>query len=234
MHVPGLPSIVFLVYVLLLMPWMALRSKQRLLPRPDPEGAPARPVPSRPQVFASTLVALALLFALSWITARDIGFDPFAVHAVGAREMLAGAAVLAFHFMVMLANRAVRSREERRTMAVYKLMPRTPAEWALYVVTALTASVAEEAGYRGVLMSVLWFSFGNGWLAAIICATAFAASHALQGWKSGVAIFAMALSMHGLVWFTGTLVVAMVVHAVYDIAAGAIGARRVRLAQVEG
>ena len=67
-----------------------------------------------------------------------------------------------------------------------------------------------------------------------ISALAFAVSHALQGWKTGIIIFAIGLTMHALVWFTGTLVVAMVVHASYDVMAGIVGAWRVRTGQVEG
>ena len=40
--------------------------------------------------------------------------------------------------------------------------------------------------------------------------------------------------MHALVWFTGTFLVAMVVHATYDLVIGAIGAWRVRTGQVDG
>lgn len=59
-------------------------------------------------------------------------------------------------------------------------------------------------------------------------------AHSLQGWKSAVFIFALALMMQGLVWYTGTLVVAMTVHALFDIGAGAVGAWRIRTGQVDG
>jgi membrane protease YdiL (CAAX protease family) len=84
----------------------------------------------------------------------------------------------------------------------------------------LAASVAEEAAYRGVGMSILWYYLGNPWLAALLCAAAFSLGHSTQGWKSASVIFAMALAFHGLVALTGTLVLAMVVHAIYDFVAG--------------
>ncbi len=52
--------------------------------------------------------------------------------------------------------------------------------------------VAEEIGYRGVAMSILWYSLGSRWLAGFICAAAFAAAHWIQGAKSGVVLFAIA------------------------------------------
>jgi membrane protease YdiL (CAAX protease family) len=93
----------------------------------------------------------------------------------------------------------------------------------------LLAGVAEEAAYRGVGMTILWYSLGDPWLAAGICAAAFAVAHSIQGLKSGTVVFAIALVFHGLVAVTGTLVLAMVVHAIYDLIAGywiAIEARR--------
>lgn len=90
------------------------------------------------------------------------------------------------------------------------------------------ASVREEIAYRGVAMSILWYSLGNPWIAALICAIAFAAAHWAQGAKSGVFIFFLALMMHGLVAITGTLILAMVVHGIYDFVAGYLISREVQ------
>jgi membrane protease YdiL (CAAX protease family) len=84
----------------------------------------------------------------------------------------------------------------------------------------LAASVAEEAAYRGVAMSILWYATGNPYLSAVLCSLAFAVAHAVQGWRSGLTIYLVALVMHGLVWFTSSLVPAMIVHALYDFIAG--------------
>ncbi len=234
MRLPGLPSLVYIGYLLAFMPWMAVRSMRILAPVPAGAAAPARPVPTRTRIFASTLVSLGMLFVLTWLTGRGFGYEIFAAPVIDARALLAGAGAFLLSIGLMLINRAVRTPAERRTMAVYRLMPRTRPEWTLYVSAAIAAGIAEEAAYRGVLMSVLWYSLGSAWAAAAISAFAFALSHALQGWKSGATIFGMALVMHGLVWFTDTLVVAMGVHAVYDIVAGVLGAWRVRTGQVEG
>jgi membrane protease YdiL (CAAX protease family) len=95
------------------------------------------------------------------------------------------------------------------------------------------AGLAEEAAYRGVLVSILSYSLGSFEAACLISATIFALSHAMQGWKSGIIIFGMALSMHALASFTGTLVIGMVVHAVYDVCAVIIAAWRIKTDQVD-
>ena len=114
-------------------------------------------------------------------------------------------------------------------MAVYAWAPRSPREWALWTGTVLIARVAEEAAYRGVGMSILWYSLGNPWIAVLISAVAFAMAHSTQGWKSAVTIFGLALVMHALVAYTGTLVFAMVVHGTYDLIAGYGISRTARL-----
>jgi len=104
-------------------------------------------------------------------------------------------------------------------MPVNRMMPQSPRERALYSVMAIVAGIAEEAAYRGVLMSAVWHATGFASLAVLVSALAFALGHVVQGRKSMAVIFVMACSMHALVWYTGTLVIAMAVHAVYDLLA---------------
>ena len=179
MILPSPPALLFLIYLLLFLPYAALRSAQRLRERAS--------TPARRTIWTSTLLSLAVLFAMSWFTARtfDYADDLFAVPPLALRDYALAAA-------------------------------------------ALAAAVAEEVAYRGVGVQILWYSLGSQTAAILICATAFAIAHALQGWKSAVMIFALALVLHALVELTGTLVLAMVVHAVYDLVAGWIIARDAR------
>ena len=91
--------------------------------------------------------------------------------------------------------------------------------------TVIAAAIAEEAAYRGVGMSILWYWLGTPWPAVIILSVAFALAHWIQGWKAGVIIFFIALVAHGLVAFTHTLVLMMFVHAAYNFIAGSMIAR---------
>ena len=119
-------------------------------------------------------------------------------------------------------------------MLVYFIAPRSPREWLLWTGTVLVASVAEEAAYRGVGMSILWYALGNPYAAVAICSAAFALAHWTQGWKSAAVIFVMALVMHALVAFTGTLILAMLVHGIYDLVAGYFIAKEAKRLQLEG
>jgi membrane protease YdiL (CAAX protease family) len=173
------------------------------------------------------------LFALSWGAAGTFGLDLFGVPRLGAPEIAIGAIALAAQFAFMLLARAMHSPAERRKLPVYRIVPRTSSEWLLWLPVCSAAGLAEEAAYRGVLVSIFSYSLGSFAAACILSAVVFAVSHAMQGWKSGVVIFFMALSMHVLAVMTGTLVVGMVVHAVYDVGAGIVAAWRIRTDQLE-
>lgn len=217
MQTGGLTGAIFLAYVLILLPWMAIKSARRLNAAASPA---ARPLPPRRMIYANTLVMLLVLFALSWFTARAIGFPVFAVPLIGAMQAcLAGAGALIFQFAVMAISRQLRSVAERSAMPVNRFMPQTPLETALYSAMAIAAGVAEETAYRGVLVALLLHALGNPWLAVLISASAFTLGHSLQGRKSMAMIFIMACSMHALVWYSGTQAIAMAVHAIYDLLA---------------
>lgn len=215
MQIPGIPSLVFLFYLLVLLPIAGIRSARRLS---EPDGLSQ--IPSRETIWISTLVNLALMLGLAWFAGRGFGFPIFAIPHIRAVDLLAAAAALAICFGFRWLVRAMQPESKRRNLLVYKLSPRTPRESALSTAAVLLAAVAEEAAYRGVALSILSYSLGNPWIATLICAAAFAAAHWPQGTLSGVVIFAMALLMHALVGVTGTLVFAMIVHATYDFIAG--------------
>ncbi len=219
MHELGLGSAVYLIYLLLLIPFAAIRSARILNAPPPADGsAPARRIPTRMQMFNNTSLILSVLFALAWFTARSFGYKIFALPALGAREVAAGVVAQALAFALIYVGRVIRTAEEIRNLPVNKMMPQNPRETVAYSLMAVIAGISEEAAYRGVLQQILWYWLGNPWIAFTIAAAAFAAAHVIQGWKSVLMIFFIACVMHALVWFTGTLVIAMVVHAIYDLA----------------
>lgn len=229
MQLSDLTGLLLLVYLLILLPWAAWRSAKltrAARAATPPGGTPA--FPPRAKIFISTLIVLGMTFWLAWATGRTFGYEIFSIEQLGAREIVAGLAALAASFGLRALSRAIRTEEERRKLPVYTLMPRTGAEWVLYVATAVAAGIAEEAAYRGVGMAVLTWATGSALFSATVLAIAFGLAHITQEWKSVGIVILMALLMHALVEYTGTLVIAMVVHAGYDIAAGVLGSREAR------
>ena len=222
-------GILLLACLLVVLPWLAWRSALRLrAARSGTESPDAPPLPSRSGIFIGTLILLSSLFFLAWLTGRTLGFDPFHVERLGIRDLLAGLAALAGALGLRWVSEAIRSDAERRNLPAFAFMPRSSTEWGLYLATAVTAGIAEETAYRGVGMALLTWSTGNAILSAVVLSVAFGLAHLTQEWKSVGIVIAMALMMHGLVTFTGTLVIAMVVHTVYDVIAGILGSRDAR------
>ena len=218
--------LIYLVYVLGILPWAAFRSIKQLRPAPAADGTP-RPAPSRERILVLTLVSLLALLGASWVVADLTGIPIFTRPELGAREVIAAVVVFAAHFGLRQIAVALHKRGEAKKKSLLATwMPRTPRQWVLYALVAIFAGIAEEAAYRGVAWSLLDWYTGSAWIATLLCAVSFALAHITQWWKSVAVIFAIALMMHAFVAFAHGLVLAMVVHASYDIAVGVVITRR--------
>ena len=218
-QIPGPVAGLLLLILLVLLPLLAIQSA-RVFQAAAGDAEPQPALPPLETILTRTLLTQAAILLLAWYAGRGFGYRLFAPGPLGARE--AGAALLALGAAFALRALLRRSRDaaERRLLAVVRLAPRTRREWILWGLTVAIASVAEEAAYRGVGWACLTGVLGDARVAAILLAAAFAAAHAVQGWKSGVVIFALALVLHALVAVTGTLLLAMAVHVVFDVVSG--------------
>lgn len=215
MQIPNTPSLVFLAYLLFVLPWMAIRSKARLTANPSQLQVAA----FRKRIWRSTILMLSLLLAFSIVVADTFDYFPFRSPPTAGPVLGWSSAALVACLFIFFVGRLLRSAEERRRLLVFSLKPRDTQEWILKMAVAVVAGIAEEAAYRGVAVQILWYSLGSLPAAIAISATAFSIAHYLQGWKSMLLIFFIAIVMHGLVHKTGTLLGAMAVHTIYDIIA---------------
>ena len=212
-------SVVFVLLVLVVMPIGAVRSRSTVAEgRRGRAGAHARP-PGRADVLTRALVVQLLLFALSFVVARHERMDLWSW--TGLRPVNVGIAIGALTLLLVLGALSwqLRTPEERRTLWMRHLLPRTSAQWALWLVLSLAAGVAEETAYRGVLVVLLASVTASFVTAVLLSAAAFALVHYPQGAKSMGWVFAIGLVMQAVVAGTGMLYVAMGVHAVYDVTA---------------
>jgi membrane protease YdiL (CAAX protease family) len=99
------------------------------------------------------------------------------------------------------------------------LAPVTPKEGRAFALVAVTAGVCEEIMYRGILMSVLTPVVGL-WPAVGLSSVIFGMGHAYQGFSGIVKTTLVGLIMALLTVFSGSLLVAMVLHTVIDLASG--------------
>ncbi|HKC40660.1 MAG TPA: type II CAAX endopeptidase family protein [Gemmatimonadales bacterium] len=155
--------------------------------------------------------ALRLTLPQGWRLALGLGF------------VLAAVALLALQLWS-----AGRLSPERRVAARPKLgsvafmLPHTAREQRWFATLAITAGFCEELLYRGYLP---WFF--APWLgpvgAMILVVAAFGLSHTYQGRKGAIKATLAGAVMAAIVLSTGSLIPAMIVHALIDIGGGTVG-----------
>jgi len=204
----GIAGIYHLVFFGLLLPWSAVKSARRLKDRP---------YPPRRKYFLMVIAQQGFFLLLSAFIARmewiEIWERPH-----GRYSYMIAVAVLLTLIAVMIPH--WRKAVEERKRRVYLFMARDNRERALWVVISLLAGVGEEITYRGVMFVLLWRVTGHEWLAALASAVVFGVSHYLQGWKSVALIAAFALIFQAIYFLSGSLLLPMAMHFLYDVTAG--------------
>ena len=218
-----MPAVLYLLFMAVLMPIAAIRSGGAIATENGGAGASART-----RILSRAVIVQVVLFGVSLAIARSHRMGLWRPVAFGARELGVGVAALLVLLGVGVLSWRLRSVEERRALWVRHLLPRTRGQWALWLLVSLAAGISEETAYRGVVVVLLGSWTASFAIAVVLSAAVFALVHYPQGGKSMVLVFATALVMQLLVSVTGTLYVAMGVHAAYDITAGVRAARELR------
>jgi membrane protease YdiL (CAAX protease family) len=205
----GFAGICHLLWFGLFLPWVAFRSGRKFT---------TRPLPPRPRLFVSVLVQQGAFAALSLLVARVEHITLFPPWNPRPGALWLGAGVLTVG--CALLGPRWRQSVERRERRLHLCMPRTPKERWLWAGVSVAAGFGEEVTYRGVMFVLLSRLLGGPLPAAIGASIVFGFSHILQGWKNAVIIGVVALALHGLVIWSGSLYIVMAVHAIYDLVAG--------------
>lgn len=125
-----------------------------------------------------------------------------------------------------------RGPEGRAMDFVLRLIPRTPRERRLFVGLSIVAGLGEEIAYRGFTLTTLQLLGLGPWAAALISSAAFGMLHAYQGPVGILRTALIGLLLAVSVLLTGSLIPAIVSHALIDIVAGlVIGPRMVAEAE---
>lgn len=202
-------AIAFLVVTGLVIPVLAYTSKRHL-----DRGI----VIPRLPFYAEAITLHLLLLAGSFYVAAQNRIILFRLFRPAATSVLLALALLGTALLTAWIGwrRADQATRERLSMIV----PVTVQERLAWVGVSLAAGVTEEIAYRGVLVTVLNRLLRNWWIAALISSALFALAHLLQGWRSSAVVGVFGFLFHLLVVATGGLYFAILVHFVYDLAAG--------------
>jgi len=148
---------------------------------------------------------------------------PWAAIGVGVFAILAQVIYLA-----IVSRNADKLTEVKKQIGdLANLAPQTPREDRLFDMVSITAGVCEEILYRGLLLATLVSLVGT-WPAVAITSLIFGLGHAYQG-ISGIAKTGMVgLVLALLTVSSGSLYIAIVLHAVIDLTSGRIMGRALR------
>jgi len=162
---------------------------------------------------------LALFALLSCLTAWNQDLDIWSLSI--QRPLVSIPLAVGLYALAVVAMRPRwRRAVERQLPHLRYFMPQTPDERRWWVVVSTCAGVSEEITWRGVQPPLLAFLTGSPMAGAVLSAIFFGAAHAMQGFKSAMVIVVFAMAFQLLVWTSGSLLLAMIVHAVYDVTAG--------------
>src|SRR5438105_3795054 len=161
-------SAVFVLLVLVVMPIGAVRSKSLII------GRPGRRALGKSDVLARALVVQLLLFTFAFLVARTEGMALWSWTGLHPGTIVVAAGALTLILFVGALSWQLHTPDERRTLWMRHLLPRTSGQWALWLVVSLAAGIAEETAYRGVLVVLLASVTASFVVAVLLSAAAFA------------------------------------------------------------
>jgi len=199
----------FLLVILGVLPLLAWTSKRRL-----DDGLT---FPKVPFYVEALFLQGALLFLSLFVIERHRLSIRF--HAsVGLRAWTEAALLLIAAFLMMFLAFRASPPAMRKRLAM--ILPSTNRERLLWIAVSLTAAVAEEVTYRGVLATIGLRLTENWMIACAVSALAFGLAHLVQGWRSAVVVALFGAAFQWIVWRSGSLLPAIAVHFIYDVVAG--------------
>ena len=173
-------------------------------------------------LFALSALAIWALYARPWSLLLRTPPTGWRL-AVGICVVLGALGLLALQLWSVArlsAERRVAARPKLGNVAF--LLPHTAREERWFIALSVTAGFCEELLYRGYLP---WFF--SPWLGRVgamgLIVLAFGISHAYQGRKGAIRATMAGAVMAGVVLITGSLIPAMIAHAVIDIGGGTVG-----------
>ena len=202
----------FMVWVLILIPALGIVGYVQIRRK--------KPLPLKRERYRRALIGQAGFLVITVVAAREQRVQILAGPLPSLTAWLVAAGFLVI--MGLRLRQAWARLSPERLERARILLPDHPSQMRWWVAISAMAGITEECAYRGLAMRFLTDNNSSFWLALLLCVSAFAIAHAIQGWRGILATATIALLLHGVVYETGSLYLAIVVHAVYDLMVGII------------
>jgi len=207
---------IFLVFMAFVMPALALFSKKQL---------DAGFVFPRIRFYLESMFFQGIILSFAvFVASREqialTGAPPPTLEHLGW-----GLAIVVAALVIMWASLrwSPRSLVERAFM----IAPETYNEKLTWVFVSAVAALSEETAYRAVLFAIVSRLAPNMAAAILITSALFALAHLAQGWSSATVVYVYAIAFQYLYIATESLLVPVLAHFLYDVAAGLyLAARR--------
>lgn len=217
---PGSISVLgwaFVLFVTIVVPWAVLRNRESALAMAD------IPLALR---FYAMLLPQVVLGALAVVTGFVEGIELFPPRAPSLISWFSGAVFLGVALLLVRPHWRRSIEEDKPTWRLFA--PTNRRERRIWTLLSLSAGIGEELVWRGVLPALIALLTGSFAVGIALSVASFALAHAIQGLRSVLAIAGIAAAFHVLVFVSGSLYTAMVVHFAYDVIAGFTYARFAR------
>lgn len=201
----------FLFLIGAFLPYAVIKAARR-------QGIESQALPPKTKAFWATILNLSVIGALALATAWLRGSVLFPRWRPSSGELTTGFVLL----LTLIALRLILGpwlRKGQNRTALY-LRPRDWKELPLWAFLSCCAGFFEEIAYRGVLFFILVDLTRSVVTSVVLACLAFGLAHMRQGFRAVIFITLLCATFHWLVIRYGNLYLAMIVHALYDVAAG--------------
>lgn len=167
-------------------------------------------------IYLQAMVLQLVLFAIAFFAAKFGNIKIEITSKITATSIIAAVVFLVLALSIAWASQKYATQKEESTL--HHLLPDTGRDRIVWIIACIVAAFCEEYVYRGMLFQLMMLQTNEIWIAAaVLSAIIFAFGHGTQGEKAIVQIIPFALGFHLLVYFSGGLLIPMIVHFFYNV-----------------
>lgn len=203
----SLISYLFIGLIVLVLPWFSFQSKEILDEHIE--------MPPRRDLYLQSIIMLSVIGIISAVINWKDDLEIPWIGLVTTKVILFASILYALSMAVNIIQSKYFQPEDSKNEDF--LLPENKTEYLLWLLLCFTAAWSEELTYRGVLTGVLEKSGMMSILAILLSAVCFSFSHFTQGWLAIPITFVFALGFQYLYKISGSLIVPIVVHFVYNL-----------------